>query len=149
MPCIHATILKFDHTDHSWSEYAAWYAADKYSQKQQHILQIVMNHQSNQVKTCKSYEYWSANANFSELCDKGHKTKGQILLYLYGSLWTKSSGFLVFIVMSSTYCIARTLLSLLVMTMTLFSKFQKFHEDARNLLNKVIFHTSVNNDFIL
>ena len=110
MPCIHATILKFDHTDHSWSEYAAWYAADKDSRKQQHILQIVMNHQSNQIETCKSYEYWSANANFSELCDKGHKTKGQILLHLYGSLWTKSSGFLVFLIMSSTYCIARTLL---------------------------------------
>ena len=110
-PCIHATILKFDHTDHSWSEYAAWYAADKDSRKQQHILQIVMNHQSNQIETCKSYEYWSANANFSELCHKGHKTKGQILLHLYGSLWTKSSGFLVFLIMSSTYCIARTLVS--------------------------------------
>ena len=96
----------------SWSGYAA--DKDSLSSKacqgkQQQILQIVMNHQSNQVETCKSYEYWSANANFSELCDKGHKTKGQILLHLYGSLWTKSSGFLVFLIMSSTYCIARTL----------------------------------------
>ena len=70
----------------------------------------MINHQSNQLKPRKFYEYWPANANFSKLCDKGHKTKGQILLHLYGSLWTKSSGFLVFLIMSSTYCIARTLM---------------------------------------
>ena len=79
MPCIHATILKFDHTDHSWSEYAAWYAADKDSRKQQHILQIVMNHQSNQIKPCKYYENVSEYANFSTSSRKGHKDKGQIL----------------------------------------------------------------------
>ena len=48
----------------SWSGYAA--DKDSLSSKacqgkQQQILQIVMNHQSNQIETCKSYEYWSAN----------------------------------------------------------------------------------------
>ena len=39
-------------------------------------------------------------------------------------------------------------LSPLVMIMTLFSRFQKFRENARNLLNKVIIITSGDNDFI-
>ena len=39
-------------------------------------------------------------------------------------------------------------LSPLVMIMRLFSRFQKFRENARNLLNKVIIITSGDNDFI-
>ena len=39
-------------------------------------------------------------------------------------------------------------LSPLVMIMTLFSKFQKFRENARNSLNKVIITNSDDNDFI-
>ena len=80
----------------------------------------MINHQSNQLKPRKFYKYWPANANFSKLCDKGHKTKGQILLHLYGSLWTKSSGFLGITVMSSTYCIPRTLESIHPMRIDMF-----------------------------
>ena len=70
---------------------------------------MVIYHQSDQLKNCKFYEILSEYANFSTSSGKGHKTKGQILQHLYGSLWTKLSDFLAFTVMSSTYCIARTL----------------------------------------
>ena len=55
-------------------------------EKQQHILQI---HQSDQLQNRKFYENFSEYANFSKSSDKGHKTKGQILIHSLGSFWTK------------------------------------------------------------
>ena len=57
-------------------------------EKQQHMLLIVINHQSDQLKNRKFYKYSSANANFSKSSHKGHKTKGQILKHSNDSLWT-------------------------------------------------------------
>ena len=37
------------------------------------------DHQSNQIKPRKFYEYFSGYANFSKFPHKGHKTKGHIL----------------------------------------------------------------------
>ena len=37
------------------------------------------DHQSNQIKLRKFYEYFSGYANFSKSSHKGHKTKGHIL----------------------------------------------------------------------
>ena len=48
-------------------------------EKQQHMLLIVINHQSDQLKNRKFYENFSNYANFSKSSGKGHKTKGQIL----------------------------------------------------------------------
>ena len=45
--------------------------------------------QSDQLKNRKFYENLSEYANFSKSSGKGHKTKGQILIYSQGSLWTK------------------------------------------------------------
>ena len=80
-------------------------------EKQQHMLLIVINHQSDQLKNRKFYKYSSANANFSKSSGKGHKTKGRNLKHLYGSLWTKPSEILAFMAISSTYCIPRTLMN--------------------------------------
>ena len=80
-------------------------------EKQQHMLLIVINHQSDQLKTCKYYRYSLENAKYSKLNGKGHKTKGQVLKLSNGSLWTTSSGILAFTNISVIYCTPRTLIS--------------------------------------
>ena len=47
------------------------------------------DHQSDQLKNRKFYKNFSEYANFSKSSDKGHKTKGQILIHSLGSFWTK------------------------------------------------------------
>ena len=78
--------------------------------KQQHILQIVINLQSDQLKTRKFYKYFSENADFSKLSGKGQKTKGQILKHSNDSLWNELSGILLFYVIFNGFTRPRTLI---------------------------------------
>ena len=77
--------------------------------KQQHILQIVINLQSDQLKTHKFYKYFSENADFSKLSGKVRKTKGQILKHSNDSLWNELAGILLSYMIFNGFTGPRTL----------------------------------------
>ena len=105
----HPQVLKSTKVEsHSQPEFQADQTV-RNKQQHIHILQIVIDHQSDQLKNRKFYEKFSEYAKFSKSSHKGHKTKGQILIHSQGGLWTRVYEILVFTSISSTCCIARTL----------------------------------------
>ena len=72
-------------------------------------LTILVPYQNGGLKTTGS---WVKIPQILKLNHSHSKHWNQVLNHLNGSLWTKSSGILVFLFMSSIYCIARTLLPL-------------------------------------
>ena len=87
----------------AWAQHS-----NTWTSKQQH-RQIVMNHQSDQIKTRKYFRYCLENANFSKFSGKGHKTKGQILKLSNASFWDEYSGILLFSMLFYGFTRARTL----------------------------------------
>ena len=69
-------------------------------------LTILVPYQNGGLKTTGS---WVKIPQILKLNHSHSKHWNQVLNHLNGSLWTKSSGILVFLFMSSIYCIARTL----------------------------------------
>ena len=73
-------------------------------------VNVVMYHQSYQIKPRKYYRYSLEKANFSKSSGKGPKVKGQILKLSNASLWNEYSGILLFLVIFHGFSGPRTLM---------------------------------------